>query len=206
MEKKYAFIILFTALVILGAEIRQASAADPVVGLDKTTAADPRMTVELFRQVVALPADAVPLSPAMAKLPLWKSAAVSNVMTYAAGKVVRENIQEQFHSVNGKYVVCTAKSEFYAQTMYAVLAAGSVPGTYKLYSLYGSGAIREGLVEADVTYDFVHHTYEIRSAYSAGFTELTTGAYTYTTDTSKTEVSKNDVHFLSREVTARKVE
>lgn len=161
------------------------------------------MTPARFREIVNSPGDTVPLVPQLAPVPFWTNAVVSNVMTYASGKVFREKMNGTSHSVQGKYIVFTIQSEFYHQTMHSILTYTAEPSTLKTYSLFDDGHRGEILTEVTTRYDLVRKTYTGTSSYGDGFMETTTGSFTDKVDFSKTMVYKNGVLFLTREVTTR---
>ncbi len=160
------------------------------------------MTPEQFREIVATPGDATPLAPRLAAVPLWPNTTVSNVMTYASGKVFQEVMVVSARTVQGKYVVFKAQSRYYGQTINAILAVDPKTSTLKNFGLYGDGQGGDTVTEGAVNYDFKHKTYAITSSYG-DFKETTTGSYTDTEDVAKTVVYKDGALFMTRVVVTR---
>jgi hypothetical protein len=163
------------------------------------------MTPARFREIVGTPGDAVPLVPQLAAVPFWTNAVVSNVMTYASGKVFREEMTQTARTVGGKYVVFTVQSKFYNQPMNSILAYDAKASTLKVYGLYGNGPGGDIVTEGTAVYEFAKKTYTIISSYGDGFKETTTGSYTDTEDSAKTVVYKEGVLFMTREVKTRPI-
>ena len=158
------------------------------------------MTPARFREIVGTPGDAVPLAPQLAAVPFWTNATVSNVMTYASGKVFQEEMAQTARTVGGKYVVFTVQSKFYNQQMNSVLAYDEKASVLKVYGLYGDGHGGDIVTEGTAVYNYAKKTYTITSSYGDGFKETTTGSYTDTEDSAKTMVFKDGVLFMTREV------
>ena len=163
------------------------------------------MTLARFREIVGTPGDAVPLAPQLAAVPFWTNAVVSNVMTYASGKVFQEEMTQTARTVGGKYVVFTVQSKFYNQPMNSILAYDEKASALKVYGLYGNGPGGDIVTEGTAVYDFARKTYTITSSYGDGFNETTTGSYTDTEDSAKTVVYKEGVLFMTREVKTRPI-
>jgi hypothetical protein len=163
------------------------------------------MTPARFREIVNLPGDTVPLVPQLAPVPFWTNAVVSNVMTYASGKVFREKMDGTSHSVQGKYIVFTIQSEFYHQTMYSILTSDEKAAVLKVYGLFGDGHGGDVVTEGTEVFNFARKTYTITSLYGDGFKETTAGTYTDKEDFARTTVYKNGVLFMTREATTRPV-
>ena len=158
------------------------------------------MTPVRFREIVGAAGDAVPLAPQLAAVPFWTNATISNVMTYASGKVFREELTQTVRTVGGKYVVFTVQSKFYNQPMNSILAYDQKASALKVYGLYGDSNAGDIVTEGTAVYDFAKKTYTITSSYGDSFTETTTGSYTDTKDSAKTVVYKGGVLFMTREV------
>jgi len=163
------------------------------------------MTPARFREIVSTPGDAVPLAPQLAAVPFWTDAVVSNVMTYASGKVFREAMTQTARTVGGKYVVFTVQSKFYNQPMNSILAYDAKASALKVYGLYGDNHAGDIMTEGTAVYEFAKKTYTITSSYGDGFKEATTGSYTDTEDSAKTVVYKDGVLFMTREVKTRPI-
>jgi len=163
------------------------------------------MTPARFQEIASAPGDAVPLMAPLAAVPFWTNGVVTNVMTYASGKVFKEVLTGTAHTVGGKYVVFTAYSQFYQQPMQAILGYDTKASVLKTYGLYGDGNGGNIVTEATVVYDFGKKTYKMNSSYGDGFKETTTGSYTDTEDIAKTVVYKAGALFMTREVVTRPV-
>ena len=161
------------------------------------------MTPGRFRDIVNSPADAVPLVPQLAAVPFWTNAIVSNVMTYASGKVYREETPLTAHTVGGKYIVFTVQSKFYHQPMTSLLAFDEKASMLKSYGLYGDSHDANIVTEGTVVYNYAKQTYTISSSYGDGFKETTVGSYTDAEDTARTEVYRNGLFFMSHDVVTR---
>ena len=162
------------------------------------------MTPACFQEIVNLPADAVPLSEPLASMPRWPNFVSSNVMTYATGQVVQEEMKGTTRTVGGKYIVSAVQSRFYEQPMHSVVAYDAKAAAIKAYGLYGDGRGGHRVTEGLVAFDFAKKTYTVTSAYD-GFKKATAGRYTDTEDRSKTIVYRDGALFLTREVTTRPV-
>jgi hypothetical protein len=182
------------------------SAAEPVLssGTNATLSSQEPMTPARFLEIASTPGDAVPLIAPLAAVPFWTNGVVTNVMTYASGKVFEEVMNGTAHTIGGKYVVFTAFSQFYKQPMQAILGYDAKASVLKTYGLYGNGHGSNIVTEATVVYDFGKKTYTITSSYG-DFKETTTGSYTDTEDVAKTVVFKNGTRFMTREVVTRPV-
>jgi hypothetical protein len=163
------------------------------------------MTPARFREIVNLPGDMVPLVPQLAPVPFWTNAVVSNVMTYASGKVFREVMTQTARTVGGKYVVFTVYSQFYQKPMSGVLAFDEKATALKMYGLFGDGHGGDVVTEGTLVNDYVKKTYTATSSYGDGFKETTAGSYTDKEDFAKTMVYKNGVLFMTREATTHPV-
>lgn len=161
------------------------------------------MTPTRFREIVNSPSDTLPLIPQLAVVPFWTNAVITNVMTYASGKVVQEEMTLAGHTVNGKYVVFTVQSKAYSQPINAILAFDEKSSALKTYGLYGDGHGGEIVTEGTAVYDYARKTYTITSSYGDGFNETTKGSYTDAQDFAKTVVYKDGTLFMTRETTTR---
>jgi hypothetical protein len=162
------------------------------------------MTPARFQEIVSTPCDTVPLASELASVPFWTNAVVSNVMTYASGKVVREEMTQTACTVAGKYIVFSVQSRFYNRTMHAIATYDVKAAALKLYGFYSDEHGRDVVTEATIVYDYTKKTYTITSSYGA-FRETTTGSYTGTEDTAKTVVYKDGELFMTREVKTRQL-
>jgi hypothetical protein len=162
------------------------------------------MTPERFRELVAMRGDSFPLVTQLDALPFWTNAVVSNVMTYASGKVVREEMTQTARTLRGQCVVFTVQSKFYNQPVNAILAYDDKASALKIYGLYANEHGGDMVTEGTVKYDSKRKTYTIVSAYD-DFKETTTGSYTDTEDVAKTVVYKDGALFMTREVITRPV-
>lgn len=150
-------------------------------------------------EIVGKPGDAVPLVPQLAAIPFWTNAAISNVMTYASGKVFQETLTQTARTVGGKYEVFTVQSKFYNQPMNAILTYDETSSALKVFGLFGDDRGGDVLTCGTAVYDYAKKTYTITSSYGDGFKETTTGSYTDKEDFAKTVVYKNGVLFMTRE-------
>jgi len=163
------------------------------------------MTPALFKQIVQLPGDSTPLIAQLARIPVWTNATVSNVMTYASGKVFTEEMTQRTRTIRGKYIVATVHSKYYNQSMSSVLTFDEKASVLKVYSLFADGHGGDMLTEGKMSFDFSKKTYAVTSSYGDGFKETTTGVYADTEDTARTEVYQNGGLFMRREIVTRPV-
>ena len=169
------------------------------MGLSGCAFSQEPMTPARFLEIVGKPSDAVPLVPQLAAVPFWTNATISNVMTYASGKVFREEMTQTARTVVGKYIVFTVQSKFYNQRMNAIATYDEKASALKVYGLYGNGHGGDVVTEGTAVYDYAKKTYTITSTYG-DFKETTTGSYTDTEDSAKTVVYKDGVLAMTREV------
>jgi len=158
------------------------------------------MTPARFREIVALPGDAVPLVPPLVRVPFWTNSTVNVELKYATGKVFQEEVAVKARTVSGKYVVFDGYSQFYHQPMSSLLTYDEKSSDLKLYGLYADSQGNPLVTVGVGKYDATHKTYTVTSAYGEGFKETTQGVYTDTEDTAKTVVLKNGVLFMTRVV------
>jgi hypothetical protein len=198
---------LLTQLKGYGEQMQMRKAAETVSPLSTNAASlsQETMSPARFREIVGMPGDAVPLAPQLAAVPFWTNAVVSNVMTYASGKVFREEMTQTARTVDGKYVVFIVQSKFYNQPMNSILTYNAKASALKVYGLYGNGPGGDIVTESTAVYDFAKKTYTITSSYGDGFKETTTGSYTDTEDSAKTVGYKEGVLFMTREVKTRPI-
>lgn len=163
------------------------------------------MTPARFREIVGTPGDTVPLAPQLAAVPLWTNATISNVITYASGKVFQEELTQTARTVGGKYEVFTVQSKFYNHPVNAILAYDEKASTLKVFGLFGDGYGGDIVTCGTAVYDYAKKTYTITSSYGDGFKETTTGSYTDKEDFAKTVVYKDGVLFMTREARTRPV-
>jgi hypothetical protein len=190
--------LVFTSLV-------RASETGLPLSTNAASLSQETMTPARFLEIVGTPGDAVPLAPQLAAVPFWTNAVASNVMTYASGKVIREELTQTARTVGGKYVVFTVQSKFYNQPMNSILTYNAKASPLKVYGLYGDGHGGDIVTEGTAVYEFARKTYTITSSYGDGFKETTTGSYTDTEDSAKTVVYKDGVLFMTREVKTRPI-
>ena len=157
------------------------------------------MTPARFREIVSASGDTVSLMPELGRVPYSTNAVVSNVMTYASGKIFREGMAQTAHTVAGKHIVFTVESKFYHQTMRAIATYDAKAAVLKSYGLYSDQNGRDVVTEATVIYNYTNKTYTMASSYG-DFKETTTGTHTDTEETSKTVTYKNGELFMTREV------
>ena len=198
---KRSLLILFSLLVFTG-PVRASETASPL-STNAASSNQETMTPARFHEIVGLPGDAVPLAPQLAAVPFWTNATISNVMTYASGKMFREELTQTARTVGGKYVVFTVQSKFYNQPMNSILAYDEKASALKVYGLYGDGHAGDIVMEGTAIYDYAKKTYTITSSYGDGFKETTTGSYTDKEDSAKTVMYKGGVLFMTREVKTR---
>jgi hypothetical protein len=198
---KNSLLVLCSLLVFIGL-VRASETVSPL-SLNAASSNQETMTLARFREIVGTPGDAVPLMPQLAAVPFWTNAVVSNVMTYASGKVFREELTQTARTVGGKFVVFTVQSKFYNQPMNSILAYDEKASALKVYGLYGDNHAGDIVTEGTAAYDYTKKTYTSISSYGDGFKETTTGSYTDTEDSAKTVVYKDGVLFMTREVKTR---
>jgi hypothetical protein len=162
------------------------------------------MTVKRFRKIVDAPADSVPLSAPLSLTPVWPHVVISNVMTYASGQVLQEEMKGGSHTVEGKYVVSAMNSQLYNQKFYYVTMYDAEEAVIKNYALTDNGKGRPMISESRVYPDFTNKTYIAKAVYG-DFIESTTGSYTDTNEICKSLIYKNGVLFLTRDLTIRQV-
>jgi hypothetical protein len=192
--KNFLF-ILFSFLFFTGL----VRASETVAGTNAASLNQETMTPARFREIVGKPGDAVPLVPQLAAVPFWTNAAISNVMTYASGKVLQETLTQTARTVGGKYEVFTVQSKFYNQPMNAILTYDEKPSALKIFGLFDDGYGGDIVTCGTAVYDYAKKTYTITSSYGDGFKETTTGSYTDKEDFAKTAVYKNGFLFMTRE-------
>ena len=159
------------------------------------------MTPERFREIVATPGDALPLSTNITVgIPVWTNAMASIVMKYQTGKVFTENIKVTAKTIGGKYVVFIAQSEFYKQPMNSIFTYDEKASALKTYGLYG-----ELVTVATTVGDPRKKICAESSAYGDGFDEITVGSYSDAECSDRTLVYQNDVLFMTREVSTKPV-
>jgi len=200
---KNFLLVLFPLLVFAGPV--RASETGLLLSTNAASLNLETMTPARFREIVGTPGDAVPLAPQLAAVPFWTNAVVSNVMTYASGKVFQEEMTQTARTEGGKYVVFTVQSKFYNQPMNSILAYDEKASALKMYGLYGNGPAGDIVMEGTAAYDYAKKTYTITSSYGDGFKETTTGSYTDKEDSAKTVVYKDGVLFMTREVKTRPI-
>lgn len=159
------------------------------------------MTPAHFREIVKAPGDAVPLIPAMTSLPYWTNAAGSNVMTYADGRVVHEQLSQTARTVRGQYVVFNIYSQLNRDWMNSIMAYDEAAKAVKVYGLYTDIRGRDMLTAGTITYDRAKGTYRETSAFGNGFREITDGVHTAARDSAKSMVYQGGRLVLSREAT-----
>jgi hypothetical protein len=69
----------------------------------------------------------------------------------------------------------------------------------KTYGLYTDEQGRDVLTAGTIVYNFAHKTYTITSSHG-DYKETTTGSYTDSQDTAKTQIYQNGELFMTREV------
>lgn len=106
------------------------------------------MTPERFRELAATPGDLAPLEPQLSSVPFWTSAVESNVITYASGKVFKEETSVNARTVAGKYIICTFYSKLYRQTVNTVLTFDEKASAIKGYGLFSDSRGRNTLAKA----------------------------------------------------------
>jgi hypothetical protein len=159
------------------------------------------MTPERFREIVATPGDALPLSTNITVgIPVWTNAMASIVMKYQTGKVFTENIKVTAKTIGGKYVVFAAQSEFYKQPMNSIFTYDEKASALKTYGLYG-----ELVTVATTVCNSGKKIYAENSVYGDGFNEITVGSYSDTESFDRTLVYQNGVLFMTREVSTKPV-
>lgn len=190
------YFLLIISFLFLTGLVR---ATETVASTNAASLNEETMTPARFREIVGKPGDAVPLVPQLAAIPFWTNAAISNVMTYASGKVFQETLTQTARTVGGKYEVFTVQSKFYNQPMNAILTYDETSSALKVFGLFGDDRGGDVLTCGTAVYDYAKKTYTITSSYGDGFKETTTGSYTDKEDFAKTVVYKNGVLFMTRE-------
>jgi hypothetical protein len=159
------------------------------------------MTPAHFREIVKAPGDSVPLIPPMTSLPYWTNAAGSNVMTYADGRVLHEQLSQTAYTVRGQYVVFKIYSQLNQGWMHSIMAYDEAAKAVKVYGLYTDPRGRDMLTEGTITYDRAKGTYRETSAFGNGFREITDGVHTAARDSAKSLVYQGGALMLTREAT-----
>ena len=194
-DMKNSLLILFLILTFAGS----VWASETVVSTNAASLNQETMTPARFREIVGKPGDAVPLVPQLAAVPFWTNATISNVITYASGKVFREELTQTARTVGGKYEVFTMQSKFYNHPMNAILTYDEKSSALKVFGLFDDGYGGDIVTCGTAVYDYAKRTYTIASSYGDGFKETTTGSYTDKEDFAKTVVYKDGVLFMTRE-------
>ena len=201
--KNSLLVVLCSLLVFIGPVLASETAS--LLSTNAASLSRETMTPARFREIVGTPGDAVTLMPQLAAVPFWTNAVASNVITYASGKVFREELTQTARAVRGEYVVFTVQSKFYNQPMNSILAYDEKASALKVYGLYGNGPGGDIVTEGMAVYDYARKTYTITSSYGDGFKETTTGSYTDTEDSAKTVVYKDGALLMTREVKTRPI-
>jgi len=154
------------------------------------------MTPERFKEIVAMPGDALPLPSQITSAgSMWTNAIASVVMKYQTGKVFTETIKVSGKTVGGKYLVFTAQSKFYQQPMNSIVTYDAKASALKTYALFGGV-----LTFTTSVADYDKKIYAENSSYGDGFDEITVGSYSDTENSERTMVYQNGVLFMTREV------
>jgi len=159
-----------------------------------------QMTPDRFREIAATPGDNTPLQPQLAVAPLWTNATATVVLTYQTGRVFTEEVPLTAKTIGGKYIVFTAQSELYHQTITSISTFDDHALARKIYGLSG-----ETVIEATLVCDSDRKIFAETSAYGDGLQEITAGSYSDTQTTEKTMVYRNGLLYLTREVKTRPV-
>lgn len=189
---------LLLSSLLLTLQVRASEGKSPF-SRNVTAQSQEVMTPERFRKILRTPGDAVPLVPQLAAVPFWTNAVANNVMTYASGKVFREEMTVSAHTVTGKYVVFTVHSKFYNRTMHSILTYDEKASALKVYGLFGNAQGGQIVTQGTAVYDYAKKTYAITSTYGDGYEEITTGSYTPKEDFAKTVVYKDGILFMTRD-------
>jgi hypothetical protein len=197
------FYRIFTGFAGLLVSVGVSSAAEPVLPPSANTnlMSQNNMTPVRFKEIVALPGDAKPLLPKLAAVPVWTNAVVSVVLKYESGETFTEDVPQTAKTVGGKYIVFTAESKFYHQTMYSILTYDEKSSALKVYGLYG-----DMVTEGTVVYDYDKKTYTESSSYGDGFKEVTTGIILPAEHSDRTLVYRNGILFMTRETKCHPVD
>jgi len=112
-------------------QMRKAAETVSPLSTNAASLSQETMSPARFREIVVCPATRCRWRRTAA-VPFWTNAVVSNVMTYASGKVFREEMTQTARTVDGKYVVFIVQSKFYNQPMNSIL-------TYKCQGIRPKG-------------------------------------------------------------------
>lgn len=194
--------IVLTIIIVFLTSLSQLMSLADTPPASALTSSQETMTPERFRELAAAPGDLVPLTPKLAGVPFWTNAIITNVTTYASGKVVTEVITQTARTIGGKYVVFTLNSELNHQAMDTILAYDEKASALKAYVLYNTGQGGDTIIESAILYDYAKKTYTMSATYG-DFKEITNGSYTFEEDFAKTSIYKNGDLFLTREVITR---
>jgi hypothetical protein len=182
-------------------EPKNTSAVGPNLGTAETSGRA-LLSVEDFTKIASSPGDDTPLLSQLAKAgPHWANAAVSVAIKYQDGRVFNEKMASTSKTVNGKYIVTTAESQFYHQKMTAVSTFDEKASAYRTWGLIGNV-----VTEQTAVYDFDKKIYATSSSYGDGFIEAGVGSYSDAAESSKTLVYKNGVLFMTRDVRVIQIE
>jgi len=182
-------------------EPQNTSAVGQNLGNAETSGRAP-LSVEDFTKIASSPGDDKPLLPQLAKAgPHWANATVAVTIKYQDGRVFNEKMASTSKTVNGKYVVTTAESQFYHQKITAISTFDERASAYRTWSLIGNV-----VAEQTAVHDFDKKIYATSSSYGDGFVEVGAGSYSDAAESSKTLVYKDGVLFMTREVRVTPIE
>jgi hypothetical protein len=98
-------------------------------------------------------------------------------------------------TIGGNYVVFSSDSQYYKQTMYAILAYDEKSHAVKQWGLFGDGVTEEIMI-----FDLDKKISASTSTYAGGFMEITVGSFSEKEMSGRALAYRNGVLFLTREV------
>ncbi|MDB6018058.1 MAG: hypothetical protein JWR19_2547 [Pedosphaera sp.] len=155
-----------------------------------------QMTQAQFAKLVATLGDNIQLLPRFADLPCWTNANASVILNYPNGKTVKEQVPVTAKTIDGKYVVFTAQSQLYQKPVDSILTYDEKASAFKTLGLYG-----DLVIENTTVYDIQKKIYAGSSTFGDGYTEITVGSFSDTQTSERTQVCKDGVLILTREIT-----
>jgi len=103
-------------------------------------------TPEQFKKLVADPGDTNILRPELASLPFWRDAKCSVTLKYQDGKVFKEECAQTAKTVGGRYIVFSTDSQYYKQTMHAIVGYDEKALAIKQWGLFGDTLTEETMI------------------------------------------------------------
>jgi hypothetical protein len=156
------------------------------------------MTPEQFRKLAATPGDSKVLRPELASLPFWKNAKCSITLKFQDGRVFKEEMDGTAKTIDGKYIVFSADSQYYKERMHSIVTYDDKAQALKQWGLFG-----DTLTEETMLYDFDKKISASTSRYAGGFMEVTVASFSANEVSGRAPIYKDGVLNLTREVSIK---